>query len=289
MPIVNAREITVKAAEGRYAIGAFNVSNLIQLEGVVDAAVEKRSPVILQATAGTAAFLGGNVLVALYRAIASAAPVPICLHLNHCHEVDYCRKCADLGFTGIMIDASDQPYEENIRRTRQVAEYCHKVGGISVEAELGTVGAVEEQIAEDEAQLANPEQAAEFVERTGVDILAPAFGTAHGIYKTQTPKIDIERLAAINRRLNGDCVKTPLVVHGASGLPDEYVRLIIEAGGAQFNVSTELKRALIDAQYEYISPNRQEYDPGKVDIAVRDAIRKVAGRWIDLLGSAGKA
>lgn len=291
MSIVNAREIMVKAARGRYAIGAFNVTNLIQMEGVVDAAVEKRSPVIVQTSFRTVKFLGPHVLVAMYRAIASAAPIPICLHLDHCPEIDYCKKCADLGYTNIMIDASKQPYEENIRQTHAVVEYCHKAGNISVEGELGTVGGVEEQVivAEDEAQLANPRQAVEFVERTGLDIFAPAIGTAHGVYKTKNPKIDFERLATINRMLNGNGVKTPLVVHGGTGLPEDYIKRLIEAGGAKFNVSTALKRTLIDAQYEYITANRQEYEPGKVDVAVRDAIRKVVGRWIEMLGSAGKA
>ncbi len=291
MPIVNAKEIMLEAAKGKYAIGAFNVTNLIQLEGAVDAAVEKKSPIIVQTSTRTVKFLGPEVLVALYRAIASAVPVPICLHLDHCPEVDYCKKCADLGYTNIMIDASKQPFEENIRQTREVVEHCHKVGNISVEGELGTVGGVEEQVivAEDEAQLANPQKAVEFVERTGLDIFAPAIGTAHGVYKTRTPKIDFERLATINRMLNGNGIKTPLVVHGGTGLPEDYIKRLIAAGGAKFNVSTELKRTLIDAQYEYIAANRQEYEPGHVDVAVRDAIRKAVGRWIDMLGSAGKA
>ena len=291
MSIVNARDILVEAAKGKYAIGAFNITNLIQFEGVVDAAVERKSPIIVQTSTRTVKFLGPDVLVALYRTVASSAPIPICLHLDHCTEMDYCKKCADLGYTNIMIDASKQPYEENIRQTREVVDYVHKAGPISVEGELGTVGGVEEQVivAEDEAQLANPKQAVEFVERTGLDIFAPAIGTAHGVSKTKNPKIDFERLAAINRMLNSNGIKTPLVVHGGTGLPEDYIQRLIEAGGAKFNVSTELKRTLIDAQYEYIHANRQEYEPGKVDIAVRDAIRKVVGRWIDMLGSAGKA
>ena len=156
---------------------------------------------------------------------------------------------------------------------------------------MGTVSGVEDQIkvAEDEAQLANPEQAVEFVERTGVDIFAPAIGTAHGVYKTKNPKVDFERMATINKMLNGNGVKTPLVVHGGTGLPEDYIQKLLEAGGAKFNVSTELKRVLIDAKYEYISAHRDEYNPGKLDIFVRDAIRKAVGHWIDMLGSEGKA
>src|SRR5512140_1632286 len=234
MSIVNAKEIMVEAARGKYAIGAFNITNLIQFEGVVDAAVERKSPIIVQTSTRTVKFLGPEVLVALYRSVASTAPIPICLHLDHCTEMDYCKQCADLGYTNIMIDASKQPFEENIRQTKEVVDYCHSVGNISVEGELGTVGGVEDQIkvAEDEAQLANPKQAVEFVECTGVDIFAPAIGTAHGVYKTKNPKIDFERLATINKMLNGDGIKTPVVVHGGTGLPEDYIKRLIQAGGA---------------------------------------------------------
>jgi tagatose 1,6-diphosphate aldolase GatY/KbaY len=167
-------------------------------------------------------------------------------------------------------------------------DYCHNIASVSVEGGLGTIGGSDEQHPE-EAQLADPEQAVEFVERTGVDIFAPAIGTSHGLYSTKQPRIDFERLAAINRLLNGTGVKTPLVVHGATGLPQDYIPRLIESGGAKFNVSTELRRTLVDAQYEYITAHRQEYDPHKIDIAVRDAIRKAVGRWIEVLGSAGKA
>lgn len=291
MSIVNAKEIMVEAAKGKYAVGAFNITDLIQLEGVVDAAVEKKAPLIIQTSVKPSKFLGRDVLVAIFRTIAESAPIPICLHLDHCTEVDYCKACADSGYTNIMIDASKQTYEENIRQTKEVVDYCHSIGNISVEGELGTVSGVEDQIkvAEDEAQLANPTQAVEFVERTGVDIFAPAIGTAHGVYKTKNPKVDFERMATINKMLNSNGVKTPLVVHGGTGLPEDYIQKLIEAGGAKFNVSTELKRVLIDAKYEYISAHREEYDPGKVDIAARDAIRKAVGHWIDMLGSEGKA
>ncbi len=281
----------VEAANGKYAIGAFNVTNLVQLEGVVDAAVELKAPVIIQTSMKPSKFLGADVLVAVYRAIAASAPVPICLHLDHCTEVAYCKTCADAGYTNIMIDASKQAFADNIAQTREVAEYCHKAGAISVEGELGTVGGVEDQIkvAEDEAQLANPEQAVQFVRETGVDLFAPAIGTAHGVYKTKNPKIDFQRLGEINELLNGNGVKTPLVVHGGTGLPSDYIKRLIEMGGAKFNLSTELKHTLIDATDGYISAHREEYDPGKVDVAVRDATRKAVGHWIQMLGSNGKA
>lgn len=291
MSIVNAKEIMVEAAKNGYAVGAFNITDLLQFEAVIDAAVEKKAPVIVQTSVKPSKFLGTKMMVAIFRTLAESAPVPVCLHLDHCTEIDYCKKCADAGYTNIMIDASKQSYEENIRQTKEVVDYCHSVGNISVEGELGTVSGVEDQIkvAEDEAQLANPQQSIEFVERTGVDIFAPAIGTAHGVYKTKNPKIDFERMAVINKMLNGNGIKTPVVVHGGTGLPEDYIKKLLAAGGAKFNVSTELKHTLIDTKWEYINAHRDEYDPGKIDVAVRDATRKAVMHWIDMLESAGKA
>lgn len=291
MSIVTAKEIMLEAAEGKYAVGAFNITNLIQMEAVVEAAVEKKAPLIIQTSVTPSKFLGRDVLVSIYKTLAESAPIPICLHLDHSTSVEYCKQCADAGYTNIMIDASKQAYDENIRQTREVVEYCHGIGGISVEGELGTVSGVEDQVkvAEDEAALCNPEQAVEFVERTGVDIFAPAIGTAHGVYKTKNPKVDFERMGTINQMLNGNGIKTPLVVHGGTGLSKEYSVKLVEMGGAKFNVSTELKRTMIDATYNYISENREQYNPGKIDVVVKDAIRQVVARWIDILGSTGKA
>ena len=291
MSIVGAKEILIEAAEGKYAVGAFNITNLIQMEAVVEAAIEKKAPLIIQTSVAPSQFLGRDVLVAIYRTLAESAPIPICLHLDHSTSVEYCKQCADAGYTNIMIDASKQPYEDNLRQTKEIVDYCHALGGISVEGELGTVSGVEDQIkvAEDEAALCNPEQAVEFVGRTGVDLFAPAIGTAHGVYKTKNPKVDFDRLGKINAMLNGSGVKTPLVVHGGTGLSKEYAVKLVAMGGAKFNVSTELKHTLIDATYSYISENREQYNPGKIDIVVKDAIRVVVSRWIDILGSAGKA
>jgi ketose-bisphosphate aldolase len=291
MSIVNALEITREAAKQGYAVGAFNITNIIQMEAVVEAAVEKKAPLIIQTSVTPSKFLKPEVLVAVYRSLAEAAPIPICLHLDHCTEVDYCKKLADVGYTNLMIDASKQAFEENIRQTREVVDYCHAHSDASVEGELGTVSGVEDQIrvSEDETALCNPKEAVDFVERTGVDIFAPAIGTAHGVYKTKNPKVDFERMATINKMLNADRINTPLVVHGGTGLPEDYVKRLLEAGGAKFNVSTELKHTLIDTTWDYINANRDQYNPGKIDIAVRDAIRVAVSRWIDLLGSAGKA
>jgi ketose-bisphosphate aldolase len=291
MSIVNAKEIMIPAAKEGWAVGAFNVTDLLQFEAVIDAAIEKRAPVIVQTSVKPSQFLGTQMMVNIYRTLAESAPVPVCLHLDHSTDIAYCKKCADAGYTNIMIDASKQSYEENIRQTKEVVDYAHSIGNISVEGELGTVGGVEDQIkvAEDEAQLANPEQSIEFVERTGVDIFAPAIGTAHGVYKTKNPKIDFERMATIHKMLNSNGIKTPLVVHGGTGLPDDYVVKLLQAGGAKFNVSTELKHTLINAKWEYLSAHRDEYDPGKLDVFVRDATRKAVMHWMDKLGCEGKA
>lgn len=291
MSIVNAREMLVDATRKHYAVGAFNITNLIQLEGVVEAHVEARAPLIIQTSVSPAKFLEPDVVVAVYRTIAGKKDIPICLHLDHCTDIDFCKQCADHGWTNVMIDASKQPFEENIQQTREVVDYSHSVGDITVEGELGTVSGVEDQIkvVEDETQLCNPDQVLEFVEATGVDLFAPAIGTAHGVYKTKNPEVDFERLGRIAKLLNGEQIKTPLVVHGGTGLPEDYVKRLIEMGGSKFNVSTDLKRTWIDAVYEYISANRDEYDPGKLDKHAKNTIKAKVNEWIVMLGSAGKA
>jgi tagatose 1,6-diphosphate aldolase GatY/KbaY len=289
--IASAKEMLIEATKGNYAVGAFNVTSLIQLEAVVEAAVEKKAPVIIQTSVKPSKFLHPDVFVAIYRTLASQVPVPVCLHLDHCTEVAYCKTCADAGYTNIMIDASKLPFEENIRQTKEIVDYCHAKGDISTEGELGTVSGVEDQIkvTEDEAQLANPKQSIEFVERTGLDLFAPAIGTAHGVYKTKNPKVHFERLEEIHRLLNGKGVRVPLVVHGGTGLPPEYIERLIAVGGSKFNVSTELKYTLIDSTFDYITQHREEYDPGKIDVAAKDATRAAIMHWMDMLQSGGKA
>ena len=291
MSIVNAKDILIEATKGKYAVGAFNITSLVQMEAVVEIASQKKAPVIIQTSVKPAKFYHQDVLVAIYRTLAESAPVPVCLHLDHCTDVEFCKVCASAGYTNIMIDASKQAFEENIRQTKEVCDFAHSLSNVSVEGELGTVSGVEDQIkvAEDEAALCNPEQVLEFIERTGVDLFAPAIGTAHGVYKTKDPKIDFERMGRISKMVNGDKVQTPLVVHGGTGLSEDYIARLIEVGGSKFNVSTELKYVLIDTTYNYISNCRDEYEPGKVDAAVLDATRQVVGRWMDTLGSSGKA
>jgi tagatose 1,6-diphosphate aldolase GatY/KbaY len=291
MAIVNARGMLRKAQRHGYAVGAFNITNLIQMEAVLEAAVAMRSPLIIQTSVTPSKFLGPDVLVAIYRTLAAKATIPVCLHLDHCVEVEYCRRCTDAGYTNIMIDASKQDYEENIRQTRDVAAYAHGAGEITVEGELGTVFGVEENISvlEDETRLCDPDSVAEFVKRTGVDLFAPAIGTAHGVYQAVDPKVDFRRLEKIRESLVAKGADVPLVIHGGTGLPDHTVKRLIELGGAKFNVSTELKHILIDTTYTYIQSRREEYNPGNIDKAVKEAIGERIRGWIELLGCAGKA
>jgi ketose-bisphosphate aldolase len=291
MSIRTAKELLVEATEGGYAVGAFNVTSLIQMEAVVEAHVDHKAPLIIQTSVAPSKFLGREMIVAIFRTLANSSPIPMALHLDHCQDVVYCKQCAEAGYTNIMIDASRQDFEENIRQTKEVTEYCHQLGTVSVEGELGMISGAEDQVkvAKDEALLCNPQQAVEFVERTGVDLLAPAVGTVHGVYKATSPKVDFERFGKIFQLVNAQGVRAPLVIHGGTGLSPEYVRKLISLGGAKFNVSTDLKRTLIDTTYAYISQNRDEYIPGKIDAAVKDAIRDKVAYWIGMLGSAGKA
>jgi len=291
MSAVNARDMLLKATEEKYAVGAFNVTNLIQFEAVVEAATEKKAPLIVQTSVTPAKFLRPHVLVAIYRALASPASIPICLHLDHCDDIGFCKTCADAGYTNIMIDASKHEFAENVRQTAEITAYCHGLGNITVEGELGTVAGVEDQVrvAEDEAALCDPQQALEFVEKTGVDLFAPAIGTAHGVYKTKDPKLDFDRLEKTAALINGKGARVPLVIHGGTGLQPDVVKRLVSLGGAKFNVSTDLKYALIDATFGYISTHRDEYNPGKVDKTVKEAIKARIFYWIDLLGCAGKA
>lgn len=291
MAIVDAKAMLLKATAEKYAVGAFNCTNLIQMEAVVEAAVELKAPLILQASVAPSSFLKPQVIAAIYKTLADEAPIPICLHLDHCNEVEFCKVCADAGYTNIMIDASKQEFSENIRQTKEVVDYCHGLGGVSVEGELGTVSGVEDQVrvSEDEAELCDPEQALDFVDQTGIDIFAPAIGTAHGVYKTKFPKIDFERFEKTAQLINGSALRVPLVVHGGTGLQPDVVKQLVALGGAKYNVSTDLKHTLIDTTFDYITGNRDEYNPGKIDKTVKEAIKERIAYWIGLLGSANKA
>jgi ketose-bisphosphate aldolase len=291
MAIVSAKEMLIKASNGKYAVGAFNITSLIQMEAVFETAVEKKAPVIIQTSVTPARFLKPEVIVAIYRTLAQSVNIPVSLHLDHCTDVDFCKKCADLGYTNIMFDGSHLNFEENIKNTRTVSEYCHMIGDITVEGELGTVSGTEDQIqvSEDDAQLCDPEKSIDFIERSGIDLFGPAIGTAHGVYKTENPFIDFDRLQKIYRKLNYPVIRTPLVIHGGTGLNEYIVRSLIKNGGAKYNVSTNLKHILIDSTSEFLTARPLVYDPGKLDKHVKKATMERIGYWIDLLGSAEKA
>jgi ketose-bisphosphate aldolase len=291
MTIVSAKEMLIKASKEKYAVGAFNITSVVQMVAVIEAAVEKNTPVIIQTSVTPAKFLKPEVVVAVFRALAQPVSIPVCLHLDHCTDVDFCKKCADLGYTNIMFDGSHFDFEENIRLTREVSDYCHNIGDITVEGELGTVSGVEDQIkvAADKAQLCDPEKSLEFIERSGIDLFGPAIGTAHGVYQTENPVIDFVRLGEIYRKINMPVVRTPLVIHGGTGLNEQTVRTLIENGGSKYNVSTNLKYILLDSTFDYMSEHRKEYDPGKVDKHVKLTTKQRIEYWIDLLGSTGKA
>lgn len=291
MPITDAKEMLLRATRDGYAVGAFNVTGALQVHAVLEAATERRAPVIVQTSVSPAKLFGPPVLVAICRAMAQATSIPVALHLDHSTDATFCEACARAGYTSVMVDGSKQDFEGNVRVTRAVADACHAMGAISVEGELGTVSGVEDQVrvVEDDALLCDPDRAVEFVERTAIDLFAPAIGTAHGVYTTADPRIDFARFEAIAALVNRPIARVPLVVHGGTGLPDATVRRLVAAGGAKFNVSTNLKHVLVDTTFDYLRAHPDEYEPGRIDKAVIAATREAVARWIDLLGSCGRA
>jgi len=290
MSISNTKELLIKATVGKYAVGAFNVTSIIQMVAVVEAAEEVNSPVIIQTSVSPAKQLTPELFGAAFKSISENAAVPVALQLDHCRDVDFCKRCVDAGYTSIMIDASKEILKVNVQMTKNVVDYARSKGNVSVEGELGTVGGVEDQVrvVESEVELCDPLIAVEFVKETGLDNLAPAIGTAHGIYKTQNPKIDIERLKNITESLNWKNLIAPLVVHGGTGLSDQIIKDLIAVGGSKFNVSTELKYAWIDAANEYIKTSDSKYNPVKMNQLQMESAKKIVFKWIEILGSKGK-
>jgi tagatose 1,6-diphosphate aldolase GatY/KbaY len=272
------------ARAGGYCIGAFNVHTLEMLQAVVEAAVETESPLIIQSTVGTVKHLGPDYIAAAATVASNANRIPIALHLDHCTEFDLIVRCIRAGYTSVMIDASHSPFEENVRQTLKVVEVA-KPAGVNVEAELGKVGGVEDEIvvADNEALMADPDECAKFVELTGVPTLAPAIGTAHGIYKGE-PKIDFERIGRI-----AGLVDVPLVLHGGSGIPEEQVRRAVSLGMAKMNVATELRIVFSDAIKAVFTKNPEENDPRKYMVPAKQALKEAAIEKMRLCGSFGKA
>ncbi|WP_088831463.1 class II fructose-1,6-bisphosphate aldolase [Paenibacillus tyrfis] len=284
MPLVSSTSLLEAARAGGYGIGAFNVHTLEMLQAVVDAAEETGSPLILQSTVGTVKHLGPDYIAAAATVAANRSRVPIALHLDHCTDFATIVQCIRAGYTSVMIDASMLPFEENVRLTKQVVEVA-SAAGVNVEAELGKVGGVEDDIvvAEHEALMADPQECAEFVERTGVHTLAPAIGTAHGIYKGE-PKIDFDRIRRI-----AEVVSVPLVLHGGSGIPEEQVKRCVSLGMAKMNIATEIRIVFSDAIKAVFADNPQENDPRKYMIPAKKAVKEAAIEKMRMVGCIGKA
>ncbi|MFY9218110.1 MAG: class II fructose-1,6-bisphosphate aldolase [Tepidanaerobacteraceae bacterium] len=309
MPLVTSKEMFKKAYEGRYAIGAFNVNNMEIIQAIVEAAKEEKSPLILQVSAGARKYAKPVYLRKLVEAAIEDTDLPIVLHLDHGEDFEICKACIDDGFTSVMIDGSKYPFEENIRLTKQVVDYAHE-RGVVVEAELGRLAGIEDavKVSEKDAILTDPDEAVEFVERTGVDSLAIAIGTSHGAYKFKgEPKLDFERLDKITELLPG----FPIVLHGASSVPSELVELCNKYGGqipgaqgvpedmlrkaatmgvCKINIDTDLRLAMTASVRKYLVENPSEFDPRKYLGAGREAIKQLVKHKIrNVLGSSGKA
>jgi len=284
MSLVSSTPLLNEARKNGYGIAAFNIHTLEMLQAIVDAAEESNAPLILQTTVGTVKHLGIDYIVAAAETAAKKARIPIALHLDHCQDFDLIIQCIRAGYTSVMIDASMHPFEENVRRTRKVVEVARALG-VNVEAELGKVGGVEDDIivSEADAMLAVPEECEEFIELTGVNTLAPAIGTAHGIYKGE-PKIDFQRIEEIAKR-----VSVPLVLHGGSGIPEGKLMKCVSLGMSKVNIATEIKNTFSESIRQSFLTNPNELDPRKYMVPAKEAVKKLAIEKLTLCGNIGKA
>ncbi len=294
MPLVTSKEMFKKAYEGKYAIGAFNVNNMEIIQGIVDAAKEEQAPLILQVSAGARKYAKHIYLIKLVEAAVEDSGLPICLHLDHGEDFEICKSCVDGGFTSVMIDGSKLPFDENVALTKKVVEYAH-AHGVVVEAELGRLAGVEDavKVAAKDASYTDPDQAVEFVQRTGVDSLAIAIGTSHGAYKFKgEPQLDFERLEKITNLLPG----FPLVLHGAStvlpefvakcnkfsgeikgaqGVPEEMLLAAGKLGVCKINIDTDLRLAMTASIREHFATNPADFDPRQYLKPAREAIKNM--------------
>ncbi len=283
MPLVTTNEMLKKAQEGHYAVGAFNVENMEMVMAVIKAAEEMHAPVIMQTTPSTIRYAGLDYYLAMVRTAAERADVPVAMHLDHGNSFELAMQALRTGYTSIMIDGSHESFEDNIALTRRVVDACAP-SAISVEAELGKVGGKEDDLeAADDSPFTDPQQAKEFAERTQVNSLAVAIGTAHGFYKG-IPKLDFDRLSAIR-----EVVSIPLILHGASGVPDDAVRESIKRGICKVNYATELRAAFSDGVKEYLAANPEAYDPKKYNAVGMEHVAALVKAKIDVCGSEGKA
>lgn len=312
MPLVTTTEMFKKAYEGGYAIGAFNVNNMEIVQGITEACAEENAPVILQVSKGARAYANHNYLVKLVEAATICYPeLPIALHLDHGPDFETCKSCIDGGFTSVMIDASSKPFEENIEITKKVVEYAHE-HGVVVEAELGTLAGVEDdvQVSAEDSSYTHPEQVEEFVSRTGCDSLAIAIGTSHGAYKFKPgtkPQLRFDVLHECEKRIPG----FPIVLHGSSSVPQEYVEMVNTYGGAmpgaigvpedqlreaarsavcKINIDSDLRLAMTGTIRKFFAEHPDKFDPREYLKPARANIKElVRHKLIDVLGCNGKA
>ena len=308
MPLVTSTEMFKKAYEGHYAVGAFNVNNMEIIQGIVAAAQQEKSPLILQVSAGARKYANHIYLMKLVEAAIEDTGLPICLHLDHGEDFDICKACVDGCFTSVMIDGSKHPFEENIEMTRRVVEYAHE-RGVVVEAELGRLAGVEDAVKVNtkDATYTDPDQAVEFVERTGCDSLAIAIGTSHGAYKFKgKPELDFARLEKITNLLPG----YPLVLHGAStvipsfveecnkyggkldgaqGVPEDMLLQAGKFGVCKINIDTDLRLAMTASIRKHLVENPGDFDPRQYLKPARQAIQDmVAHKMRDVLNSSNR-
>ena len=280
MEIISTKEILMYAKKNKYAVPAFNIHNLETMQAVVDGAYRMRSPLILATTPGTVNYADMDYIVAMANVAAKKHSIPIALHLDHCTDIDFIKKCIIAGYKSVMIDGSLKSYDENIHITKEVVEFAHGYG-VTVEAELGVVGGQEDEriIKEEETMLTDPKMALDFVAKTNIDSLAIAIGTAHGVYKLE-PKLDFPRLKKVN-----EIVDIPLVLHGGSGVPSESIKKAIQYGISKVNIATELKLPFSDAIKEYFHNNPKANDPRHYLKPGKEVIVKIVMEKIKICGS----
>jgi len=284
LALVPVTELLQRADREGYAVGAFNANNMEIVQAIIAAAEKEQAPVIMQASQGAIKYAGLEFITGMVKIAADAARVPVALHLDHGTDFDQVVKCIRSGFTSVMYDGSKLPLEENIAITNKVLEITRPIG-VSVEAELGKIGGTEDDVhvSDREAMYTDPDEARYFVEKTGVESLAIAIGTAHGQYKGE-PQLDFARLEKIKK-----LVKIPIVLHGSSGVPDEAVRRAISLGVCKVNIDTNIREAFVWEMRRRIEADPTEIDPRKLLGPARDAAIAVIREKIRVFGSCGKA
>ena len=283
MALVTTKQLLLDAQKGGYAVGAFNVENMEMVQAVVAAAEELRSPVIMQTTPSTVKYANLNYIYENVKVAAQESSVPVVIHLDHGNSFELAMQAYRTGYTSIMIDGSHEGFEDNIALTSAVVKACHP-GEVPIEAELGKVGGKEDDLDGGEGDpYTNPQEAAEFVERTGIDSLAVAIGTAHGVYKG-VPKLDFSRLSEIRK-----AVSIPLVLHGTSGVPDEDVAECIKRGICKVNYATDLRIAFTKGINQVLKENPDTIDPKKYNAKGREEVRKYVMHKMKICQSIAKA